>query len=77
VAPAARVPQGAAAAAHAPNNQTTQPPTPNPQPPTPNLSSQVRGLVRQHIDSFNYLINTEMREIVHANRRVVKPKPLI
>ncbi len=31
---------------------------------------KVRGLVRQHIDSFNYLINTEMREIVHANRRV-------
>ena len=33
-----------------------------------NTAAQVRGLVRQHIDSFIYLINTEMREIVHANR---------
>ena len=27
---------------------------------------QVRGLVRQHIDSFNYLVEEEMRKIVAA-----------
>lgn len=33
---------------------------------------RVRGLVRQHIDSFNYFINHEMRNIIHAkgNERV-------
>jgi hypothetical protein len=31
---------------------------------------KVRGLVRQHIDSFNYLINHDMRKIVHANEKV-------
>jgi DNA-directed RNA polymerase III subunit RPC2 len=33
---------------------------------------QVRGLVRQHIDSYNYFINHEMRKIIHAkgNERV-------
>lgn len=33
---------------------------------------KVRGLVKQHIDSFNYLINHEMKKIVHAkgNQRV-------
>ena len=32
----------------------------------------VRGLVRQHIDSFNYFINHEIRKIIHAkgNERV-------
>ena len=27
---------------------------------------KVRGLVRQHIDSFNYLINDEIKKIIHA-----------
>lgn len=33
---------------------------------------RVRGLVRQHIDSFNYFINHELRKIIHAkgNERV-------
>ncbi|KAL6782341.1 RPC2 [Auxenochlorella protothecoides x Auxenochlorella symbiontica] len=33
---------------------------------------RVRGLVRQHIDSFNYFINHEMKKIIHAkgNERV-------
>lgn len=31
----------------------------------------VGGLVRQHIDSFNYFISTELREIVLANAKVV------
>ena len=32
---------------------------------------QVRGLVRQHIDSFNYFLQTDLKNIVNANRRVV------
>jgi DNA-directed RNA polymerase beta subunit len=34
---------------------------------------KVRGLVKQHIDSFNYLINHEIKKIVRAkgNQRVV------
>ena len=33
---------------------------------------KVRGLVKQHIDSFNYLINHEIKKIVRAkdNNRV-------
>jgi DNA-directed RNA polymerase beta subunit len=31
----------------------------------------VGGLVRQHIDSFNYFLKTELREIVLANSKVV------
>ena len=31
---------------------------------------QVRGLVKQHIDSFNYLLNHDIRKIVRANDRV-------
>ncbi|GAX73919.1 hypothetical protein CEUSTIGMA_g1369.t1 [Chlamydomonas eustigma] len=31
---------------------------------------KVRGLVKQHIDSFNYLINYELKKIVIANERV-------
>jgi hypothetical protein len=31
---------------------------------------KVRGLVRQHIDSFNYLINVEIKKIVKANEKV-------
>jgi len=31
---------------------------------------QVRGLVKQHIDSFNYFINHEIKKIVKANERV-------
>ena len=30
---------------------------------------KVRGLVRQHIDSFNYLINDEIKKIIHTPRR--------
>ena len=31
---------------------------------------KVRGLVKQHIDSFNYLINHEIKKIVKANEKV-------
>lgn len=31
---------------------------------------KVRGLVKQHIDSFNYLINRELQKIVKANEKV-------
>jgi hypothetical protein len=31
---------------------------------------KIRGLVKQHIDSFNYLINHDIRKIVQANERV-------
>lgn len=31
---------------------------------------KIRGLVKQHIDSFNYLINHDIRKIVEANERV-------
>jgi DNA-directed RNA polymerase III subunit RPC2 len=31
---------------------------------------RVRGLVRQHIDSFNYLVDHDIRAIVAANERV-------
>ncbi|TLD25016.1 hypothetical protein PspLS_05716 [Pyricularia sp. CBS 133598] len=31
---------------------------------------KVKGLVKQHIDSFNFFINTEIKEIVKANRIV-------
>ncbi|XP_033118006.1 DNA-directed RNA polymerase III subunit RPC2-like [Anneissia japonica] len=32
---------------------------------------KVRGLVRQHIDSFNYFINVEIKKIMKANEKVV------
>lgn len=32
---------------------------------------QLRGVSRQHIDSFNFLINTEIRNIVRANEKIV------
>lgn len=31
---------------------------------------QVKGLVRQHIDSFNYFINVEIKKIVQANEKI-------
>ena len=31
---------------------------------------RLRGLVKQHIDSFNYFINREIKEIVKANQIV-------
>lgn len=34
------------------------------------LSPQVRGLVKQHIASFNYFVNQDIRNIVMANERV-------
>jgi len=32
---------------------------------------QVKGLVKQHIDSFNYFINQEIKDIVKANEKVI------
>ncbi|PON86208.1 DNA-directed RNA polymerase, subunit [Trema orientale] len=32
---------------------------------------KVRGLVKQHLDSFNYFVNTEIKKIVRANDRIV------
>lgn len=31
---------------------------------------KVKGLVKQHIDSFNYFINVEIKKIVQANDKV-------
>lgn len=31
---------------------------------------KVKGLVKQHIDSFNYFINVEIKKIVDANNKV-------
>ena len=31
---------------------------------------KVRGLVKQHIDSYNYLINHEIKKIMLANEKV-------
>lgn len=31
---------------------------------------KVKGLVKQHIDSFNFFVEHEMKEIVKANKRV-------
>eukprot|EP00698_Gefionella_okellyi_P020200 TRINITY_DN6313_c0_g1_i1.p1 TRINITY_DN6313_c0_g1~~TRINITY_DN6313_c0_g1_i1.p1 ORF type:complete len:1145 (-),score=272.81 TRINITY_DN6313_c0_g1_i1:1949-5320(-) len=31
---------------------------------------RVRGLVKQHVDSFDWLVNTELRKILNANREV-------
>lgn len=31
---------------------------------------KVKGLVKQHIDSFNFFIDTEIKEIVKANKFV-------
>jgi len=32
---------------------------------------KVRGLVKQHIDSFNYFINVDLQKIVSANDKVL------
>ena len=32
---------------------------------------RVRGLVRQHIDSYNHFVNVEIRQILEANSKVV------
>ena len=32
--------------------------------------SQVRGLVKQHLDSFNHLVDIESKQIVKANEKV-------
>lgn len=40
---------------------------PQQQPPLP---AQVRGLVKQHIESFNYFINHDIHKIMKANERV-------
>lgn len=31
---------------------------------------KVKGLIKQHIDSFNYFVEHELKQIVEANRRV-------
>ncbi len=31
---------------------------------------KVKGLVKQHIDSFNYFINVDLRKIIKANEKV-------
>ena len=31
---------------------------------------QVKGLVKQHIDSFNYFMNQDIKKIVTANERI-------
>jgi len=31
---------------------------------------KMRGLVRQHIDSFNYFINVDIKKIVQANEKI-------
>ncbi|KAF7825950.1 DNA-directed RNA polymerase III subunit 2 isoform X1 [Senna tora] len=35
---------------------------------------KVRGLVKQHLDSFNYFVKTEIKKIVRANDRIVASK---
>ncbi|KAJ7949400.1 DNA-directed RNA polymerase subunit beta [Quillaja saponaria] len=35
---------------------------------------KVRGLVKQHLDSFNYFVRTEIKKIVRANNRIVASK---
>lgn len=32
---------------------------------------KVKGLVKQHIDSFNFFVDVELKQIVKANERVV------
>jgi len=32
---------------------------------------KVKGLVKQHIDSFNYFVDVELKKIVKANERVI------
>ena len=32
---------------------------------------KMRGIARQHIESYNYLLNTEIREIVRANEKII------
>ncbi|KAH9686456.1 DNA-directed RNA polymerase III subunit 2 [Citrus sinensis] len=39
--------------------------------PSHRLLETVRGLVKQHLDSFNYFVNTGIRKIVRANDRIV------
>jgi DNA-directed RNA polymerase III subunit RPC2 len=32
---------------------------------------KIKGLVKQHIDSFNYFISTDLKQILHANSTVL------
>lgn len=32
---------------------------------------KVKGLVKQHVDSFNYFVNVEIKKIVQANEKVL------
>ena len=31
---------------------------------------EIKGLVKQHIDSFNYFIDVDLKKILHANQRI-------
>jgi DNA-directed RNA polymerase beta subunit len=33
---------------------------------------KVKGLVKQHIDSFNYFVNVEIKKIVAANAKILE-----
>lgn len=35
----------------------------------------VKGLVKQHIDSFNYFINVDIKKIVQSNNRITCDDP--
>ena len=41
-----------------------------PPPPPGDEYSQIKGLIKQHIDSFNYFIEKEIEDIVMANQKV-------
>lgn len=32
---------------------------------------KTKGLVKQHVDSFNYFINVDLKKIVKANEKIV------
>lgn len=36
---------------------------------------RLRGLVKQHIDSFNYFINVDMKKMVEANNLITSDNP--
>ncbi|KAI3990044.1 hypothetical protein MKX01_013530 [Papaver californicum] len=36
---------------------------------------KVRGLVKQHLDSYNYFVNTEIKKIIRANSLIQSIDP--
>lgn len=50
-------------------NSMEAPPPPNTYPLLPAFLSK-KGLVKQHIDSYNYFINEDIMKIMNANKRV-------